>query len=310
MPDSSENESMDGTAFDGMSTESLQDILYRDSLTADSGDADMDTILHIMEVVARREKDSPNSHIPDADAALASFHKNYEPLARGGRSLYETDEPLAQNTSSSPDDPFKSSQSPRRTRKPKRFRRITSIAAAVFVVIFIGSVTAQALGLNLWGAIARWTSETFGLFTDRIAAQESGRAQQVPEQLQKLHNLLQENEVATARLPTYIPDRYAEFDTNMTENPGYTDFTCLLENEETSTYLIVQYRLHRDAPYTPLYEKDEASPDVYTHNGIDFYILTNMDAYCAVWSIGHLEGFISGAASRGELTVILDSIGE
>lgn len=310
MPDSSENESMDGTAFDGMSTESLQDILYRDSLTADSSDADMDTILHIMEVVARREKDSPNSHIPDADAALASFHKNYEPLARGGRSLYETDEPLAQNTSSSPDDPFKRSQSPRRTRKPKRFRRITSIAAAVFVVIFIGSVTAQALGLNLWGAIARWTSETFGLFTDRIAAQESGRAQQVPEQLQKLHNLLQENEVATARLPTYIPDRYAEFDTNMTENPGYTDFTCLLENEETSTYLIVQYRLHRDAPYTPLYEKDEASPDVYTHNGIDFYILTNMDAYCAVWSIGHLEGFISGAASRGELTVILDSIGE
>lgn len=310
MPDSSENESMYGTAFDGMSTESLQDILYRDSLTADSGDADMDTILHIMEVVARREKDSPDSHIPDADAALASFHKNYEPLARGGRSLYETDEPLAQNTSSSPDDPFKRSQSPRRTRKPKRFRRITSIAAAVFVVIFIGSVTAQALGLNLWGAIARWTSETFGLFTDRIAAQESGRAQQVPEQLQKLHNLLQENEVATARLPTYIPDRYAEFDTNMTENPGYTDFTCLLENEETSTYLIVQYRLHRDAPYTPLYEKDEASPDVYTHNGIDFYILTNMDAYCAVWSIGHLEGFISGAASRGELTVILDSIGE
>ncbi len=310
MPDSSENESMYGTAFDGMSTESLQDILYRDSLTADSGDADMDTILHIMEVVARREKDSPNSHIPDADAALASFHKNYEPLARGGRSLYETDEPLAQNTSSSPDDPFKRSQSPRRTRKPKRFRRITSIAAAVFVVIFIGSVTAQALGLNLWGAIARWTSETFGLFTDRIAAQESGRAQQVPEQLQKLHNLLQENEVATARLPTYIPDRYAEFDTNMTENPGYTDFTCLMKSEETPTRLLVQYRLHRDAPYSPLYEKDEASPDVYTHNGIDFYILTNMDAYCAVWSIGHLEGFISGAASRGELTVILDSIGE
>ena len=310
MPDSSEKESMDGTAFDGMSTESLQDILYRDSLTADSGDADMDTILHIMEVVARREKDSPNSHIPDADAALASFHKNYEPLARGGRSLYETDEPLAQNSSSSPDDPFKRSQSPRRTRKPKRFRRITSIAAAVFVVIFIGSATAQALGLNLWGAIARWTSETFGLFTDRIAAQEDHPEEQVAEQLVTLQKLLFEHEVVTARLPSYIPDRYAEFDTTVTENPGYTDFACLMKSGETPTDLIVQYRLHRDAPYTPLYEKDEASPDVYTHNGIDFYILTNKDAYCAVWSLGHLEGFISGAASRGELTVILDSIGE
>lgn len=310
MPDSSENESMDGTAFDGMSTESLQDILYRDSLTADSSDADMDTILHIMEVVARREKDSPNSHIPDADAALASFHKNYEPLARGGRSLYETDEPLAQNTSSSPDDPFKRSQSPRRTRKPKRFRRITSIAAAVFVVIFIGSVTAQALGLNLWGAIARWTSETFGLSTDRIAAQENHPEEQVAEQLKDLHDLLQQYEVATARLPSYIPDQYAELYTTVTENPGYIDFACLMKSEETPTDLIVQYRLHRDAPYSPLYEKDEASPDVYTHDGIDFYILTNKDAYCAVWSIGHLEGFISGAASRGELTVILDSIGE
>ena len=310
MPDSSENESMDGTAFDGMSTESLQDILYRDSLTADSSDADMDTILHIMEVVARREKDSPNSHIPDADAALASFHKNYEPLARGGRSLYETDEPLAQSTSSSPDDPFKRSQSPRRTRKPKRFRRITSIAAAVFVVIFIGSVTAQALGLNLWGAIARWTSETFGLSTDRIAAQENHPEEPVAEQLEELHDLLQQYEVATARLPSYIPNEYTKDKAFVAENPGYTDFVCVLDDTETATQMVVQYRLHRDAPYSPLYEKDEASPDVYTHNGIDFYILTNMDAYCAVWSIGHLEGFISGAASRGELTVILDSIGE
>ena len=310
MPDSSENESMYGTAFDGMSTESLQDILYRDSLTADSGDADMDTILHIMEVVARREKDSPNSHIPDADAALASFHKNYEPLARGGRSLYETDEPLAQNTSSSPDDPFKSSQSPRRTRKPKRFRRITSIAAAVFVVIFIGSVTAQALGLNLWGAIARWTSETFGLAADRIAAQKDPPEERVAEQLEKLHDLLQQYGVVTARLPSYIPNEYTKDKAFVAENPGYTDFVCVLDDTETATQMVVQYRLHRDAPYSPLYEKDEASPDVYTHNGIDFYILTNMDAYCAVWSIGHLEGFISGAASRGELTVILDSIGE
>lgn len=310
MPDSSENESMDGTAFDGMSTESLQDILYRDSLTADSSDADMDTILHIMEVVARREKDSPNSHIPDADAALASFHKNYEPLARGGRSLYETDEPLAQNTSSSPDDPFKRSQSPRRTRKPKRFRRITSIAAAVFVVIFIGSVTAQALGLNLWGAIARWTSETFGLSTDRIAAQENHPEEPVAEQLEELHDLLQQYEVATARLPSYIPNEYTKDKAFVAENPGYTDFVCVLDDTETATQMVVQYRLHRDAPYSPLYEKDEASPDVYTHDGIDFYILTNKDAYCAAWSIGHLEGFISGAASRGELTVILDSIGE
>ena len=310
MPDSSEKESMDGTAFDGMSTESLQDILYRDSLTADSGDADMDTILLIMEVVARREKDSPNSHIPDADAALASFHKNYEPLARGGRSLYETDEPLAQNSSSSPDAPFKRSQSPRRTRKPKRFRRITSIAAAVFVVIFIGSVTAQALGLNLWGAIARWTSETFGLAADRIAAQKDPPEERVAEQLEELHNLMQQYGVATARLPSYVPSSYTKKEVIAAENPGFTDFVCTLDNTETSTRLLVQYRLHRDAPYSPLYEKDEASPDVYTHNGIDFYILTNKDAYCAVWSIGHLEGFISGAASRGELTVILDSIGE
>lgn len=49
---------------------------------------------------------------------------------------------------------------------PKTSRWKPSIAAAIAVLVVLGSlVTAQALGIDVFGAIARWTNETFHFAT-------------------------------------------------------------------------------------------------------------------------------------------------
>lgn len=74
----------ESSQYDSMSTEELEEILRRDALLADGGGYDVDTILHIMEIITEREKDQIPEKYADVDAAWASFNKHYRPLVGSG----------------------------------------------------------------------------------------------------------------------------------------------------------------------------------------------------------------------------------
>ena len=136
----------DFSHLDKLSTEELQEILRQDSLLDDDS-SDIDTILYITDLLAKRSDSSNNSK--DVEAAWKSFKENYYPYISDPEPLYSFDSPEDKVVKAKP-------------RHLSRAMRTLSVAAVLAVVIISGSVTASAFGYNLWGAVAEWTRDTFG----------------------------------------------------------------------------------------------------------------------------------------------------
>lgn len=86
--------SKDYSKYDRMSTESLEELLRLDAELPDGEGPDIDEILYISEVIAKREKEHPTGRYSevDVDAAWENFQTKYLPAMSDGRSLYDFDD--------------------------------------------------------------------------------------------------------------------------------------------------------------------------------------------------------------------------
>ena len=78
---------------------------------------------------------------------------------------------------------------------------------------------------------------------------------------------------------------------------------------EEGNYIILSYIFSLSGEPEESYNIDEEDYELYSHNDISFYVMTNEGSYLAVWYQNSLEGSISGVPSYEELIKILDSIG-
>lgn len=144
MAESTRQAGRDHSKFDSMSTAELNEYLRQDSYCEDSN---TDDILYIMEVLERREKEENKSNAPDVRKAWAEFQKYYNTEDNDGKPLHDFDD-------EDDDEPTAEIISIKKARKGLN-RTIKSIisVAAVLCVILAGSVTAKALGYDIWDAI-------------------------------------------------------------------------------------------------------------------------------------------------------------
>lgn len=127
-----------------LSTEQLEDILRADLASEDQENDE--AVFHILEVLEKREKENPTGRLPDTDQAWKEFQQYYNIPEGEGQSLY----PVRS-------DPERHS-APTSTKRSRRFRpRKILIVAAVLVLMFGSMLTAQAAGVDVFGAIGRWT---------------------------------------------------------------------------------------------------------------------------------------------------------
>ena len=57
-------------------------------------------------------------------------------------------------------------------------------------------------------------------------------------------------------------------------------------------------------------EKDDDEFDVRNINGVDYYILSNVDNRKVTWTVDNLQVIISGSLSDDEINSMIDSINE
>lgn len=91
MSEANRSTGQDYSVFDRMSTEELNEYLRKDSYKS-SDESNMDEILYVMEVLAKREEQDPTCDVPDVQAAWASFIQNYYTEDGDGKSLYDFDD--------------------------------------------------------------------------------------------------------------------------------------------------------------------------------------------------------------------------
>ena len=135
-----------------MSTEELEQLIR--AYAQSTNDADMDVVFSILEVIEKRENLKPSGKYTDVDTAWMSFQANYRPSADDNKPIYDDDD---RDISCMPSKKLHGVQ----VKRHKLLLRTASILAAVLVILISGTIVASALGYDLLGAVAKWTSETF-----------------------------------------------------------------------------------------------------------------------------------------------------
>lgn len=292
--------------FNKMSTEELDEILRLDFQLPDGEGLDEDTILYITEVIASREKSLPKSACPDVDAAWEDLISNYLPDG--------TNDLLGSGVESKPvQSPKQPSPAIRRHSRSIRWvLRIASVAAILAVLFFATTITAYALGYDVWGAIAKWSNETFSFSTNSNTSEDDPDqplSETESAEFSSLQEVLDYYDIHEPIAPTWIPARFTFNRIYVNEAAGYIDFSAFYTDEDNT--LILSAFWHKGIPSNSIeWQKDADAPKVYEAGGITHYLMTNLGKSSAVWLSGTCECSISGDVSETELTIMIDSIYE
>ena len=260
--------------YDTMSTEELQAILREDDSKPKGEESDLEMLLYVMEVLAKRRKENGEEKSPAE--ALESFKRNYYPLDK---------------------------KTPVSTRNGiSRWKRSLAAAAAVIAIILCGSLTVSAFGINIWDTAVRWTMDTFHF--EHTA--QTGEIQQTEViQNSAFDVVLADLCVGENIVPTWMPDGYqfVELETSHTENTSYA--TAVYAKKDSKLVLFISDSAGDLVEAT---EKDAAAVDIYARNSYTFYIMEDHTRTKIVWMIDNYECILIGKITRDEARELIDSI--
>lgn len=283
MPNPQNCTGRDFSMYDEMDDEQLRQILRDDASNTEGEDTDMELILHIMEVLAKRRREANQDITPEE--ALDRFNKKYT----------YTDNSLV---------------SEERLTKPKfrgftRWQRWVATIAAVLILVFGSSLTAQAFGFDIFELIAKWTQETFHLGYGYNNDETNPPVPKDNLPYTKLQEALNRYKVQVQLVPTWIPEGYEELDVDVQETPKRRIFTALYQNGDKT----MQVRLSDHVNTHPVQvEQSDSLTELYSVNGINYYIFSNNEQVQIVWVNDTFECVISGFLSLDEAKEIIDSI--
>lgn len=290
-----EREQYERNAYlDQLSTEELEEILRLDAMKP--GQENEEAIFHILEVLEKREQENPTRGIPDVEQAWKEFQTYYNIPEGEGQSLY----PMG--------DTEYAKELPEETEKVIRFRPKKSLIVALIAVLLFGSmITVQVSGIDVFGAIGRWTEETFQFSIPTEAAKNTENMDQV------FYDAAEEVGIPEQFLPLGYLKGYEPMEPERHCVEDYMEsVSCEYYNEkEDNGYLVMVAHYHDPSDLeATIYEKDDGEVVTYQSNGRMFYIFSNVNTFTATWSDGSFEITIIGDVELEQMEKIIDLIGE
>ena len=284
----------DLSRYNHMSTEDLEAILRADFELPEEEESDMEKILYITEVIARRRAGQSTGRYSNADEAWESFVDNYLPEE--------------ERTAFCPDGGAGKRNETNTRKSSSRFvktvlLRVASVVLVIALVAAAGTVTASAFGFDFWAWLTAWTQEAFGIEKPGSSFLDE---EDVPEQLSELYSLMQEYGFPSRLLPTYLPEGYEAHAVEYESNTTFVKVFCALSRNDD--FIMLEYTMYLSNQITEEAQKDEDNPNAYERGGVTHYIMTNDETYYAIWTVDNVECVILGALSREEITQIISSI--
>lgn len=244
-----------------------------------SGSCDLELLNAYLEVLD--EKDPLPFEI-DPEESLAAFHEKHGLL----------EEELS---------------SPRRKR-PKSPRFPTKAAASIAAVLICGSVLAQACGVNIWGTIARFTSETFHMEKAEVPYAEitiHPIAEGDSAEYDSLQDAVSAFGITDPLAPTWVPERFGSPDVHVEYK---SSGICIFADYETEKDSL-SIRFNESSRSTQRMVEKDSSPDIsHICRGIDHHIVVDQSLVKVSWSNGVFECHMSGTMTEKEAREIIDSI--
>ena len=266
----------DFSKYDSMRIEELEEILRADAMGPERDDSDVDEILYVMEVLAKKRRQNGIAG-KTALEAYQEFQQHYLPMVEEG-------------------------SQPKRKSSIIPFRRIAAVAASL-VLVFSLSITANAFSFkDVWDAVVTWAQETFCF---SMGGEVHKPANTYEIEYLSLADALSENGWNDKMVPTWIPDGYEVKEILVDKYPTQESYLAIYQSADE--YLKISVQLYV-ADYPEQIEADDSLVEVYSASGIDYYIFNNIDQLQAVWTIENFECYISGKVTIDDLKLMIDSI--
>lgn len=269
----------DFSKYDSMSIGELEEILRADAMGPERADSDVDEILYVMEVLAKKRRQNGIAG-KTALEAYQEFQQHYLPMVEEEEDVESV---------------------PKRKATVIPFRRIAAVAASL-VLVFTLATSANAFSFkDIWNAVVTWAQETFCFST----GVDINIPNQIDTEYTSLQDALDKGGIDSTIIPVYIPSDFELENIIIDRNPKQESYTAIYSNGDSMLKINVQSFLER---YPEHSESSNEIADIYTAGGIDFYIFSNYDNQRIIWIIDTYECSISGKLSQDEIAKMLDSI--
>lgn len=277
--------------YDSMTTEELEDILRQDTDEFED-DTYIDMLMYVAEVIRRRKEPNPNRKTPEE--AFEIFKAQYMP----------TDAEMEEYRKRSEEHTIRKNHA--KAVPMTRWMRRLIAAAAVVAVIFAGTITASAFGINIWEAFIQWTEETF-YFGGSSDQEPSAPDKNDENEYHSLQNALDSYNISIPMAPTWIPEGYELSEMIVSESPVHVTFLAIYLRDD----LILKVQIKGYVSSDPQQIEQSGSVlEEYESGGIIYYIFENDSQLQAVWTNEPYECYISGEMTIDEMKQIIDSIKE
>lgn len=276
-----------------LSLEELLDLLYAAPVPASTPEQEA-YVDALKEAIIEQETEHPTGFFPDPDQQWKQFVTHYlpcveedpfEPVCTGDDGAQCASQP-------SPGVP------PERARRSRRFWRTLLVAAAAVGCMFAAMVVAQASGVDVFGAMARWTEDAFSFnrvppdseLTENLD-QTGGAGQE--RSFASLQEALDAYGVTAVHEPAQLPDGFVmnECVVEYSDVPYSTIFHAAYENSgDFLTFVIMSY----ESRPTILIQKADTLPEKAEWGGITFYLIENAGTSIVAWYDEEYEYYVRG----------------
>lgn len=272
----------DTSRYDHMTTEELQEILRKHAHGELETEPDTQELFKIMEVLSARRQHTDSAAFRSDEEAFAELCDHYMPKE-------------------------KEKSRPKVIGFPNRVFKTVAAALAIVLVLTVGTtLTAKAFHIDIWSKLASWTKDIFQ-FEDG----DQGSTVEQPEkknnlELKSLQDALAKENITEKLVPMWLPEGYISKNLDVRSTPKVRTFYAIFENINEDR-LIINIRQTIGAPAKQV-EKSDDLIEIYTVNGIDYYIFSNNAKLQTAWSIGEFECIIGGNITLEEMKKMINSI--
>lgn len=178
-------------------------------------------------------------------------------------------------------------------------RRAEVVLAAMLCLV----VTANALGINPVEVVLKWADGVVQIYTDPSGAMELPAG--TSSEYLSLEMALRDNGITTDGLPTWIPGDYALSEVTSRDMDGLIKCTAVYQADRGEMLIrVISYSTYDMG----MAEEREEGGTLYSHNGTQYYIISNSGQTKIGWQRGTNSYVISGQFSEDEARKIIDSI--
>ena len=261
----------------------------------------------LKEAIIEKEDENPTGFFPDVDQQWEQFVTQYLP------EIEETAlEPERMEHADSAQPNQQSLEVP-----PKRavtFRRVwrtALVAAAAVVCMFAVMVTAQAAGVDVFGAMARWTEDvfSFGQIPPDSVVSDNLNGETAGPEFSSLQEAFDAYGMTEVHEPGWLPEGYVLEELNITymDDPFQRTFAASYTDGEGRVSINIMN--YEGEPAAQVQKTDDPVESV-KKNGVMFYHVENSVGRTIAWCSDQYEYYLSGNVRDDILWKIADSMFE